>query len=162
MVNTQDIRIREVNTEDIPTVAQFLRAMVEEMASLGGHPVARDDATWARIEQGIAEALESHDHLCLLAELTDTGTSIGLVEARVLAIAPVFKPTPMLHIHALYVIESYRRAGTGQALLEAALAWGRDKGCTEVELNVLVNNPARTLYEKMGFRALQVEMVRRL
>lgn len=161
-MNTQGIHIRQASPKDIPTVAQFLRAMVEEMASLGGHPTAKDDATWTRIEQGIAEALESCDHLCLLAELTDIGTPIGLVEARVLAIAPVFKPTPMLHIHALYVIESYRRAGTGQALLEAALVWGREKGCTEVELNVLINNPARALYEKMGFRALQVEMVRRL
>ncbi len=163
---SQNVHIRRANTSDVPTVARFLRAMVEEMASLGGHPVARDDEAWTQIKHAISQELENGDHLCLLAEVPesgpDPGIAIGLVEARAMAMAPVFRPTPMLHIHALYVVDAYRREGIGQALLDAALAWGRDKGCTEVELNVLVNNPARVLYEKMGFQALQVEMVRRL
>lgn len=158
----QDIHIRRACAQDIPIVAQFLQAMVEEMATLGGHPVTEDVETWTQIQRAISEELENDDHLCLLAETDNSGVPIVLVEARVMTVAPVFKPASMLHIHALYVMEPCRRAGTGQALLEAALAWGRDMGCTEVELNVLVNNPARALYEKMGFQALQVEMVRRL
>jgi len=43
-------------------------------------------------------------------------------------------------------------------LLEAVLEWGREKGCAEAELNMLVSNPARRLYEKLGFKEFQLEM----
>ena len=159
---SQATHIRQAGPGDIPIIAQFLQAMVEEMASLGGHSVAKDNGTWTQIRRTISEEFENQDHLCLLAEVAHTGTPIGLVEARVMTTAPVFEPMPVLHIHALYVMDTYRRAGTGQALLKAALTWGRDRGCTQVELNVLIKNPARALYEKMGFQALQVKMVRKL
>jgi GNAT superfamily N-acetyltransferase len=74
----------------------------------------------------------------------------------------VFEPARILHIHALYVDPDHRRRGIGRALLQTAFEWGRTAGCTATELNVLVSNPARTLYEGLGFRAFQTEMVRDL
>ena len=47
--------------------------------------------------------------------------------------------------------------GLGKALLEAAEARARAKGCTHLRLEVRADNkPARTLYEKAGYRRFDV------
>ncbi|MGH2414178.1 MAG: GNAT family N-acetyltransferase [Microcystaceae cyanobacterium] len=53
----------------------------------------------------------------------------------------------------IYVVPAYRRSGVGRSLMEAAFQWGRDKGCTDVELHVLQNSPAKSLYEGLGLEA---------
>ena len=74
----------------------------------------------------------------------------------------LFEPRRVLHIHALYVCEVYRNRGIGQALLQALLEWGQRSACVEAELNTLWRNPARSLYERLGFRELEIRMTRRL
>jgi GNAT superfamily N-acetyltransferase len=52
----------------------------------------------------------------------------------------------------LFVRESARRAGVGEALVAAAVERARARGCGRVELDVSESNgPARGLYERMGF-----------
>jgi GNAT superfamily N-acetyltransferase len=58
----------------------------------------------------------------------------------------------------VYVVPEHRRRGIGRALLNAALEWGRGEGCDEAELDVLVANPARALYEGAGFRDFEMKM----
>jgi ribosomal protein S18 acetylase RimI-like enzyme len=50
------------------------------------------------------------------------------------------------------VLSSHRRQGIGKALLETTLTAARERGLTRVELFVRTDNePARRLYEKVGF-----------
>ena len=52
----------------------------------------------------------------------------------------------------LYVQDSARRHGLGEALVRAALVRARERGCARIELDVNDGNePARALYERMGF-----------
>ena len=54
----------------------------------------------------------------------------------------------------LFVREDARRTGLGTALVEAAVARSRDRGCGRVELDVDERNePALRLYERCGFSA---------
>jgi ribosomal protein S18 acetylase RimI-like enzyme len=54
----------------------------------------------------------------------------------------------------LYVRADARRTGLGDALVEAALARARERGCARVELDVNEANPAAlALYERHGFGA---------
>ncbi len=157
------VSVREATAGDASTITHFLRSMVEEMASLGGHPISQEEAIWENLENITRAQIGEQDHRYLLAETIEPEpTALGLAEAGVVDLHPVFEPRRVLHIHALYVRVSHRRRGIGQELLEAILDWGRSQGCVEVELNTLVANPARSLYEKLGFRAFEIEMRRQL
>jgi RimJ/RimL family protein N-acetyltransferase len=52
----------------------------------------------------------------------------------------------------LMVAMTHRRRGIGSALLDAAVAWGRDSGVRKLELHVFPwNHAAIALYERFGF-----------
>jgi GNAT superfamily N-acetyltransferase len=158
-----EFAIREAEAADAPTIVSFLRLMVEEMATLGGHPAAQQEDVWRRLGQVTREEIGDEEHLYLLAELPSVDpTAIGLGEARVINPAFVFDVDRVLHIHALYVLKTYRRMVVGRALLRTMLDWGRVHGCGEAELNVLDDSPARGLYEGLGFSPFQLEMRREL
>ena len=144
-------------------MTRFIRSMVEEMAALGGHAVSTDEASWTALAQAVTENLTHPEYGYFLAEQTGSQpTPLGLVAAHLVALAGVFAPKKTLHISAVYVVPTGRRQGLAQRLLEATLAWGRHAGCVEADLHVLVHNPARTAYERLGFTVLEVTMVRSL
>lgn len=157
------MQIRKLSHQEIETIIEFLLAMLDEMASFGGH-VLQDSgsgANWFR--DRIQSQIESPDHLFLGAELNDSSSQlIGILEASIANLPPVFQPKSSLHIHAIYVAPEYRRSGVARSLMEAAFKWGQDKGCTEADLHVLRNSSAKSLYEGLGFEAFQIEMRREL
>jgi RimJ/RimL family protein N-acetyltransferase len=57
------------------------------------------------------------------------------------------------HIWGVYIAPEYRGHGLSDALLDAAIAYGRDTlGLLQVHLEVMaVNVPARRVYERAGF-----------
>jgi GNAT superfamily N-acetyltransferase len=157
------ISIREALPEDAPVVTRFIRLMLEETASMGGHRVAKADEEWKRIQGMIEDGINSKDHVYLLADVGDPPQiPIGVVEAQIVTLGDVFEPKKVLHIRSVYVLDNHRRKGIARALLRAVLDWGRSVGCAEAGLNVLSRNPARTLYEKLGFRTFGIKMVRKL
>jgi ribosomal protein S18 acetylase RimI-like enzyme len=68
-------------------------------------------------------------------------------------LAWVDERTPQLGIALL---PRYQRRGYGEPLLRAALAAAREHGYTQVSLTVHPQNPAISLYEKCGFRKVEL------
>jgi ribosomal protein S18 acetylase RimI-like enzyme len=67
------------------------------------------------------------------------------------------------YIFLLYVSPAHRRCGLGAALIHHAEAWSAAKGHRQIGLQVFEQNqPARNLYEKLGFRTQSVLMVKSL
>ena len=55
--------------------------------------------------------------------------------------------------------DSARRHGLGEALVQAALDRARERGCGRIELDVNeANEPARALYERLGFSSYVEEL----
>jgi ribosomal-protein-alanine N-acetyltransferase len=55
-------------------------------------------------------------------------------------------------LESIVVAEEFRRRGIGTALLDAVVAWSRERGGLHLELEVRVSNhPAIALYERHGF-----------
>ena len=159
----ESAQIRLATQKDVPLVTRFIHSMVEEMATLGGHAVSTMEASWAALAQAITEDLTHAEHGYFLGERAGAPpTPLGLVAAHIVMLAGVFAPKKTLHISAVYVVPTGRRQGLAQQLLEAALAWGRHAGCVEADLHTLVHNPARALYERLGFTVFELKMVRPL
>lgn len=155
-----DLLIRPATADDIPAIAQRLAAMVQAMEQMGGFRAA-PFATVVDLFQGRIRERLQRDTFCYQVAEFD-GAIVGITEASIIEMGGVFEPRWILHIHGIYVDESARRQGIGQQLMESALVWGREHGCDLAELNVLVNNPARYLYEQTGFQMYQYQMSRRL
>lgn len=52
----------------------------------------------------------------------------------------------------MFVAREWRGRGVGSALMQAAIAWGRDRGLHKLTLSVFPHNAAAiALYEKFGF-----------
>ena len=158
--DTGRVTFRKAHRSDAAAIVRFLRLMITEMEAMGGYAVARGEDHWSEIEGGVPDRLHSEDRIYLLAELDSV--QIGFGEAKYASAMPVFEPKKILHISSVYVTPGYRGQGIGKRLLKALLNRGRGHGCTEVELNVLVGNPARKLYSDLGFTDFEVKMTRRI
>jgi ribosomal protein S18 acetylase RimI-like enzyme len=157
------MQIRALSGQETDTAVKFLQAMVNEMATFGGHPArgSKQISSWFR--DHVRSHMESQDHLFLIAELTmPSRHMVGILEASIAGLHPVFKPRTSLHVHSIYVAPKHRRSGVARKLVEEAFAWGRKKGCVEADLNVLKHSPAKELYEDLGFRVFQTELRREL
>jgi ribosomal protein S18 acetylase RimI-like enzyme len=63
-----------------------------------------------------------------------------------------FQARPLLNVHDLAVRPGCRGQGIGEALLAAAEAEARRRGCGKLTLEVQDDNhPARRLYQRVGF-----------
>jgi len=66
-----------------------------------------------------------------------------------------FETGRQAEIEDLYVLPGWRRRGVARALIDAALAWCRDRGCADVEVVVTPEGEARhglgAWYRSLGF-----------
>jgi ribosomal protein S18 acetylase RimI-like enzyme len=66
-------------------------------------------------------------------------------------------------IHDVVVDERGRRSGVATALIEAAVAWLRERGAPRVILwTAQPNGEAQRLFDRLGFRRTMIEMTREL
>jgi ribosomal protein S18 acetylase RimI-like enzyme len=66
-------------------------------------------------------------------------------------------------IHDIVVEERGRRSGVATALMDAAMAWLKERGAPRVVLGTAEQNePAQRLFARMGFRRTMVEMTKEL
>ena len=153
--------VRDARHDEAAFIVQMIRHMVVDMASYGGNTPATDDAAWERIAVAIAGERKGNNVKYLVAE-SAAGEPIGVAGAELTTLAGAFSPKKTLHISVVYVVPQLRRGGIGGRLIAKLLDWGRAAGCELCDLNVLSGNPARSLYERCGFSASEVKMVRSL
>jgi ribosomal protein S18 acetylase RimI-like enzyme len=157
----EKIAICDATHEEAKSIVHMIRLMVTDMSSYGGYAPATDAAAWNRLAAVISEELKSENVRYVIAESAD-GEAVGVAGAELITLGGAFAPKKTLHISVVYVLPQQRRGGIGTMLLGKILDWGRAAGGVQCDLNVLSNNPARSLYEKLGFSICEVKMTRPL
>ncbi|WP_394185196.1 GNAT family N-acetyltransferase [Metabacillus halosaccharovorans] len=76
-------------------------------------------------------------------------------------IGPDFSPVNVQKtgsISSLYVFPFYRKMGLGKQLMQSAIQQLKAEGFQKVMLNVYTGNPAKQLYENLGFTDISTVM----
>jgi GNAT superfamily N-acetyltransferase len=117
-----------------PAMRSELRALAEALVETSEQQL---ENRWREQEMGYRELL--------LAELS--GQYVGTV-----SISNSEAPLRSLHLFALEVSPERRNEGIGGAIVSDVLAEALRRGRQSVYLEVRVDNPARRLYHRLGFR----------
>jgi ribosomal protein S18 acetylase RimI-like enzyme len=157
----EGMRVRRGGSADARTIGQMVQKMIMDMENHGGYTATKTSAAWEETFSAIAKAADAEDARFFIAELPNHGY-IGLSAGKLLTLSGPFAPKRILHISALYVASGFRRRGIATKLLCLLINWGRTAGAEQCELGVLSNSPARSLYEKRGFRPFEIKMTKSL
>jgi ribosomal protein S18 acetylase RimI-like enzyme len=150
-VNTVEVALRPLTSADEPFLLEMLReadrwqlpvdAPRPPLAEILADPhVALYVQGWGRPgDDGVlAESGDEPIGACWLRLFTEESHGWGYVAPDVpelsLAVAPL-----------------WRRRGVGRLLVSGAVTRARKLGCAGVSLSVMPDNPARRLYESLGF-----------
>ena len=114
----------------------------------GGRPLPPD------VRERLVPALRNHPTtLVLLAYADEQPVGVAVCFFGL----STFKARPLLNIHDLAVLPSYRGGGVGRALLRAVEEHARREGCCKLTLEVRDDNArARALYRSFGFEDFAV------
>lgn len=103
-----------------------------------------------RAEQ--AEILAEPGRNAVLAATLPGWEVIGFIEVSLRDYAEGCSTSPVGYIEGWYVAEAYRRTGVGGALVRAAEAWARGKGCTEMGSDTELDNEiSQKAHEALGY-----------
>ncbi len=128
-----EIRLRPAQPDDYAfALALYLEGTKVHLAKLGRWDEKR---VTARFKRGFHP--EQARVIC--AE----GEQVGWMQ--------VSESAERFHIHQIHLLGPFRRRGIGARLIEALLERAGGVG-KPVALNVIIGNPAQSLYERLGFK----------
>jgi aminoglycoside 6'-N-acetyltransferase I len=91
----------------------------------------------------------------LVAE-REGGGLCGFVEASIRPYAEGVEAKPVCYIEGWYVDPDMRRRGVGWALVEAAEAWARSKGCRQMASDAYIDNTVSVeSHARLGYREVE-------
>jgi GNAT superfamily N-acetyltransferase len=123
--------------------------VVDVIDSYARDPVGGGEPLSADVRQRLPPALADHPTALVLLAF-DAGRPVGV--AVCFFGLSTFLARPLLNVHDLAIVPEYRGKGVGYALLEAAEAAARQRGCCKLTLEVQeTNQRARALYARFGF-----------
>lgn len=139
------LSVREARLDDEADAA----AVVDVLDSYASDPRGGSAPLSAEVRDRLVPALRAHPTTLVLLAFDD-GQALGLCIG--FWGFSSFRARPLLNIHDLAVRPGHRGKGIGRALLTAAEALARQRGCCKLTLEVQEDNlPARQLYERFGF-----------
>lgn len=156
-----DVIVRDARHEEASYVMEMMRLMVLDMERYGWRKATTDESAWDRLTAQFAEELKTDTAKFLIAETAD-GNRIGLAATSIRTIGGAFAPSKIVHMRIVYVLPSFRGGGVGSKLIAHALDWAHRVGGDYFDLNVMADNPARSLYKKFGFSEVAINMMKSL
>lgn len=146
-----DVRVRPAGAADRDAWLRMRTALWPHGAS--DHPGEVD-----RFLAGDARAVfPGGEGAVLVAEAA--GRPVGLLEVSLRSTADGCSSSPVGYLEGLWVDEDVRRAGVARRLVEAGEAWARERGCSEMASDALVENRAsRAWHLSMGYLEVDVQV----
>lgn len=152
------VAVRPATPADLPVVLELRLALLHEHGDSLLYGRLRPDAP-RRAERLYAAQLASAHETTFLAELD--GAVVGVLRCLEGAGAPLLLPERYGYVSSVYVRPAARRGGVLHALFAAAEGWCAARGLRELRLhNAAENAVANAVWERLGFRAVEVLRIR--
>lgn len=130
--------LRRARRDDLDALVALWLALCEHHAELS--PLFRlGPEAAAELRRLLADQLGDRDQACFVTDAPEGGIA-GFCTVRVDRAPPILDDPFRAEILDLFVRPAHRRAGLGDALVEAALGWVRARGIRRVEVRVLTRN----------------------
>jgi GNAT superfamily N-acetyltransferase len=141
-------RVDYLNALDAQALVFLLDAYAQDPMG-GGEALKPDNA--ARLCKGLSKIAGAASFIAWLDD-----QPIGLINC--FEGYSTFKAKPLLNVHDIAVLASYRGQGVGQALLKAAEDHARTRDCCKLTLEVLSGNAsAMASYKRFGFAQYELD-----
>ncbi|MFZ0972407.1 MAG: GNAT family N-acetyltransferase [Solirubrobacteraceae bacterium] len=139
----------------------FIVGLVSSLLEFGSPAWEDKDALAPGFSEVLTRAVRAQDlrSTVLIAELTD-GTPLGFISLKVAADVTGVERG---HVADLAVTDTARRLGVGRTLMNEGEQWARDRGLAVLSLDVWsTNERAQAFYERLGYRAESVHLIKAL
>lgn len=125
------------------------RSIVELLDAYARDPMGGGEPLQDGVKRALVPALARCPGAFTLLAFCD-GEAVGLVNG--FETVATFSARPLLNIHDIAVLPTWRRRGIARQLLLAVEALARERGCCKLTLEVLEGNTgAQALYRELGF-----------
>ena len=105
----------------------------------------------------LLELIKSSEAEVLVAEIN--GEVVGSGYAKILTAKPYLKHAQFAYLGFMFVKPEFRGKGINKVILEELLRWAKEKGISEIRLEVYDENiAAKKAYSKAGFTSNLLEM----
>jgi GNAT superfamily N-acetyltransferase len=126
--------VRTIAESDIPAAAVLIGQL--------GYEMLRPE-----LQRRLQAVLGEANHRVWVFD--DGGEAVGLLHAF---FRPALDKPPEVIVQALVIEASRRSKGVGEALMQVAETWAREKGCTSVALySGMDRDRAHRFYERLGY-----------
>lgn len=151
------VTIRPATASDRDTLGRFGGALMRQHHASDPRRFIQVEHPEAGYGRFLVSQLSIPSSLVLVAE--HAGTVIGYLFADVESTNWMELRGPCGVVQDVYVDEAARRLGAGRELMNAAIAWIRSQGRSQVVLMTKSRNEhAQRLFTSLGFRPTMVEM----
>lgn len=151
------ITIRPATPSDQDVLGRFGGALMRQHHAVDPRRFIQVEHPETGYGRFLVSQISSPTSLVMVAE--DAGTVIGYVYAGVEGTNWMELRGPCGVVHDVYVDEAARGLGAGRGLLDAAIAWIRSQGRSQVVLLTKTRNErAQRLFASLGFRPTMIEM----
>jgi aminoglycoside 6'-N-acetyltransferase I len=128
-----------------------------------------DRAAWARLRAALWPEATPEEHAREMDEILGHperdavfvspgagGRLLGFVEVSLRRYAEGCDTSPVGYLEGWYVAPSARRQGIGRALVAAAEAWARAKGCSEMASDTQIDNErSQMVHARLGYAEVE-------
>lgn len=136
----QAMNIRNLETTDLPAYFSLRTALWP--------------GSDADFELELQEILDHPDLHSFVAEIE--GTLVGFIEVSLRTYAEGCQSSPVGYLEGWYVAPQHRQSGVGCKLVEAAEAWARARGCTEMASDTETHNTlSQQAHAKLGYTEVE-------
>lgn len=145
--------VRPAVESDLPELLRLYELATQHFRDRrGGTVYLARSARHERIDEDFVNDLRSGDRTALVGMINNE--IFGFATLRVKELNSISPTRPLAVLEELFVEESARDVGVGAALMNAAIEWAHDKGCSGIDSATLPGDrQTKNFFESFGLVA---------